>query len=320
MGMGTAGAVLDAISRMRRAEREMARARAGHVRPPRSRKGGVPDRLPFPCFFMCGECGWLEEGTTGDPMRRTSDDETQPGACPACDAKVWVDLRRQSTALAYREAESLDSRQYDERSHHRSVWIGAATSLVVSGGLALWEPALMGLVSVMMLVIMGTWVAVALGMRAITRRVRPGRARPRRWRYPLPGPRASTHPAVRGVVQGDPLLQAPLSQAPCLGWSVQVWSDGALLLDEQHHAAFVVGGEAFAGDSVQLELASRELRPREGDEALARFLQRRGLASHEPGLRVCEACLVPGAAVAVGPRHSKKGGLVLTPSTLALAA
>jgi hypothetical protein len=86
MGAGTAGAVLDAIARMRRAERELARPRRVHVRPLRKRESGIPDRLPFPCFFLCSECGRLEEGTTGDPMRRSSDDQSEPGACPGCNA------------------------------------------------------------------------------------------------------------------------------------------------------------------------------------------------------------------------------------------
>lgn len=298
----------------------MARTRVGHVRALRSRKGGAPDRLPFPCFFLCGECGWLEEGITGDPMRRASDEETAPGACPACNTKAWVDLRRQSTALAYREAEALDGRLRDDTGRSRGVWIGAAIGMTVTGALAVVEPMLVEFGGFMLTLFLGTWLATALGVNAITRRTRPGRARPRRRRYPRPSLRGPSHRAVQGTVQGDPLLQAPVSQVPCLGWVVQVWSDEGLLLDEQHNAAFVIDGEEFEADTVELELAARELRPREGDQALARFLQRRGLSPHEPSLRVREACLVPGTAVAVRPRGSKQGGLVLTPSTLALAA
>jgi hypothetical protein len=46
----------------------------------------------------------------------------------------------------------------------------------------------------------------------------------------------------------------------------------------------------------------------------------RGLSPHTPSLRVREACLVPGAVVEVRPRDPAKGGLVLGPSTHALAA
>ena len=130
MGAGTAGAVLDAIARMRRAERELARPRRiMRARPSRRHGGSLPDRLPFPCYFLCDACGRLEEGTRTDPMRRDGEDGDAPGPCPACNAKAWIDLRRESLALAHREVEAVERRMHDERSHGRSLWIGAASSL-----------------------------------------------------------------------------------------------------------------------------------------------------------------------------------------------
>jgi hypothetical protein len=330
MGSGTAGAVLDAISRMRRAERELARHRVARprirdLRAVAKRDGGVPDRLPFPCFFLCDACGWLEEGVSADPMRRDGEDGDAPGPCPACNAKAWIDLRRQSTALAYREAEAVDSRRHDENGYHRSVWIGAASSTALTIAVVLWATASaalsgMALRGTAMVVFIGSWLATSLGIRLLTRRARPVQTRPRRWRHPLPRPGGSMRRSVRGATVGDALLRAPLTQEPCLGWMVQVWSDGVQLLDEQHHMGFAVDGEAFEADTVHLELAMQELVPRVGDEVLARFLQGRGLALHDPSLRVREACLVPGAVVEVKPRDHVKGGLVLGPSARALAA
>lgn len=311
MSMGTAGAVFDAIARMRRAQRELARPRPGHVRPPRSREGGAPDRLPFPCFFLCSACGWLEEGIAGDPMRRLADDEVPSSPCPACHASAWVDLRRQSTALAYREAEALDHRRRVDAGRNHGVWIGALTSAAVTCGLMLAGPGLVVAGEAVVALFVATWVVTWLAVRALVRRARPGRARPRRWRLPLPHPLARRHRAVRGTVEGDASLRAPLSQAPCLGWTLQVWSRDELLLDEQHHTALVVDGEAFAPDSVVLALASQEQRPEVGDPAFARFLQRRGLSSHDPALRVREACLVAGTAVALGSDDPAKADLVL---------
>lgn len=309
MAMGTAGAVFDAIARMRQAQRDLARPRPGHVRPPRSRSGGAPDRHPFPCFFLCSACGWLEEGTTGDPMRRITDDAVAPGACPACHATAWVDLRRQSTALAYREAESLDHRGPDHA--HRGLWIGAVTSATVTCGLLLAGPGLVMAAEAVTTLFVATWLVTWLAVRALGRWARPGRARPRRWRHPLARPLARRRRAVRGAVQGDACLRAPLSQAPCLGWALQVWSRDELLLDEQHHAELVVDGEAFAPDSVVLALASQELRPEVDDHAFVRFLQRRGLSLHDPALRVREACLVAGTTVTLGSDDPARADLVL---------
>lgn len=312
MSMGTAGAVFDAIARMRRAQRELARPRPGHVRPPRSREGGVADRLPFPCFALCSACGWLEEGSRGDPMRRTAEDEAVPSSpCPACHAKAWVDLRRQSTALAYREAEAFEQRGRDDAGRGHGVWIGALTSAALTCTVMLVGPGFVVAAEAVVALFVVTWAVTWLAVRARSRRARPGAARPRRWRLPLPGALALRRRPVRGAVQGDACLQAPLSQEPCVGWAVQVWSRDELLLDEQHHAALVVDGEAFAPDSVVLELASQELRPEPGDQAFARFLQRRGLSIHDPALRVHEARLLAGTAVALEPVEPAKPDLVL---------
>jgi hypothetical protein len=325
MGMGTAGAVLDAIARMRRAERELSRPRRRvRVRSPRKREGGTPDRLSFPCFFLCHACGRLEEGSSGDPMRRDGEVGETPGACPACKANAWIDLRQQSTALVHRESEATDSRRRDAEGWHLSLWSGAAASTVVTSALVLWTTLfgdLSGLATrgMAMLTFVVVWLVTSVGLRRLTRRALPVQARPRRWRYPLPRPGSRTHRSARGVATGDASLRAPLSQTPCLGWSLQLWSDDGLLLDEQHHVAFAVGHEAFEPDSVRLELEARALELRDGDEAFARFLQCRGLSPHVRSLRVREACLVPGAAVEV-QADPAKGGSVLSARARALAA
>jgi hypothetical protein len=327
MSSGTAGAVLDAIARMRRAERELARPRRFvRVRPRRKHDGGTPDRLPFPCFFLCDTCGRLEDGSSGDPMRRDGEDGETPGPCPACKATAWIDLQQQSTALAHRESEVMDSRRRDgEEGWRLSLWSGAAMGTVVTSTLVLWTTTFGDLSGwatrgMAMLTFMVVWLVTSVGVRRLTRRSLPAQARPRRWRYPLPRPGSPTHRSVRGVATGDASLRAPLSQTPCLGWSLQLWTDDGLLLDEQHHVAFTVDHEAFEPDSVRLELEARELEPRDGDEAFARFLLCRGLSPHVHSLRVREGCLVPGAAVEVQPGDPAKGGSVLSARARALAA
>lgn len=325
MGMGTAGAVLDAMARMRRAERELARPR-GLVRgrSHRNDEERMADRLPFPCFFLCDACGRLEEGSSSDPMRRDGDIARPPRACPACKATAWIDLRQQGIALAYREAESVAVLRHDEKGYVRSFWIGGVTSAAVTtvailcGMVAgLTGAPLRGLTMVLFMV---TWIATSVGLRRLSRRGRPAQARPRRWRRPLPLPRGVPRRSAHGLVLGEASLQAPLSGEACLGWSVRVWSDHGLLLDDQRHGALAVEGEAFERDSLLLELAGREQSPADGDEAFVRFMQCRGLSPHDPSLRVREAVLLPGAMVDVRPRAPEGGSVVLSTGTRALAA
>lgn len=302
MGMGTAGAVLDAIARMRRAERELARPRRNaHLRHRRSHEGGAPDRLPFPCFFLCDACGRLEAASTADPMRRDGESGDAPGPCPACRAQVWIDLRSESVARAHREADAQARRARDDADLRRTVWIGAAIALLAGSAAVPWTSWVLGLDWFVLAMLPAGWLVATLAVAALARRMRPVPNRPRRWRSALPRPHGPMRRSVRGRVEGEASLRAPLSHTPCLGWSVQVWSDDGLLLDEQQHAALTVDGDAFEPDSVRLELAARE--PTPSDETFARFLQRRGLSPHDESLRVREAVLVPGAAVAVEGRR-----------------
>lgn len=308
--MSGAGAVLDAIARMRRAEREMARSRAGRPRPRRTNSAGIPDRLPYPCFFLCGDCGWLEEGATAHPHRRDGDQLAEPGPCPACQAKAWVDLRRQSTALAYREAEAMDGRMLDDTGRREGVWLGGLSGVTLATSLVLAEPGLAELPSLVLITFFGTWLATAVLVSTIRRRARPGRARPRRWRRPRPSHEVRLGP-VEGTAVGEPVLHAPMSHTPCLGWAVQVRNEEGLLLDEQHHAELEIDGKRFAADSIALDLGLRELHVKPGDEAFGRFMRRRGLSPHDASLRVYVALLESGTAVALAPRSAAQGGLVL---------
>jgi len=317
-----AGAVLDAISRMRRANREMARRRMSRVvRPPKSRQCDTPDRLPYPCYFLCTDCGRLEDGLTGDPMRR---DESmgEPGACPHCRAHAWVELGKQSVALAYREAEATDDDMHDDDGRVHGFALGMST-FVLALGVATWlaPTTAVGPVIALSLVLS---LLVNRSHRALNRRARPGRARARRWRRPVPRPRTAS--AVRrvhhGVVEGDAVLRTPLGQEPCVGWVVKVWRDDELLLDEQCHADLEVDGERFESDTVTLDLAPRSiLHPKADDEAFVRFMRRRGLSPHDGSLRIYEGRLLCGAPVALRQHRSPQGaGPVLTQAPRALTS
>ncbi|MEM6297012.1 MAG: hypothetical protein AAGA54_37450, partial [Myxococcota bacterium] len=56
--------------------------------------------------MLCAECGWLDWRASGasSPHRQAADAQAD-ATCPHCGASAWLDLRRESTALAIREGE-----------------------------------------------------------------------------------------------------------------------------------------------------------------------------------------------------------------------
>lgn len=282
---------------------------------PKSRDCDTPDRLPYPCYYLCSDCGWLQSGRTGDPMRHDRE-PVPPGPCASCSATAWVDLARQSTALAYREAEALDEDMADDRSWGRSVLLGSVLGAATTAAVAAAFPQTVDAVGPLSAAGFGVGSLVTALARDFFRRTRSGRARPRRWRRPLPRPEVDSRveSVVHGVVEGECSLAAPLSGEPCLGWAVHVWNDEGLLLDEQSHGAFSVEGRAFEQDTVTLDLARRGvLRADAHDPAFVRFMRRRGLSPHDSSLRIYEAHLRPSVPVALTWHRSPAGcGAVLS--------
>ena len=281
---------------------------------PKSHDCDSPDRLPYPCYYLCADCGWLEDGRHGDPMRH-DEARLEPGACPSCRATAWVDLGSQAVALGYREAEATTEDLADERAWGRSVGLGALLGGLATAALGLWMPQAIDATSLLTAAGVGVGTLGALMTRMVARHARSGRARPRRWRRPLPRPHAESRVEgiAHGVIEGEQSRLTPLTREPCLGWAVRVWSDEGLLLDEQSHAAFTLEGSeasplAFEAERVTLDLDPRGiLRPAATDDAFVRFMRRRGLSPHDASLRVYEAHLQPGVPVALAWHRSPAG-------------
>lgn len=282
---------------------------------PKSRDCDTPDRLPYPCYYLCSDCGWLEEGRVGDPMRHDRE-PVAPGTCPSCSATAWVDLGLRSMALGYREAEALDEDMADDRSWGRSVTLGALLGAATTAALATVFPLALDVVGPLTAAGIGVGALGTVIARAIGRHTRSGRARPRRWRRPLPRPDATSpvEGTLLGVVEGECSLTAPLTGEPCLGWAVHVWNDEGLLLDEQSHGAFTIEGREHQADTVTLDLARRGVLHRTAtDPAFVRFMQRRGLSPHDSSLRIYEAHLKPGVPTALTWHRTPRGcGPILT--------
>ncbi|MEX1364348.1 MAG: hypothetical protein AB1Z98_14575 [Nannocystaceae bacterium] len=276
---------------------------------PKSRDCVTPDRLPHPCYYLCSECGWLQDGRVGDPHRSTAG-PTAPGACPSCSETAWVDLGLHSTALGYLEAEAAGREIVDDRSLGRASVLGLGIAAAVIAGLSLRFPDLPGNELLMPLIGMATALAVAFTITTVRRALRRSRARARRWRRPLPQPLSGSRTAgvTHGVVDGEATRRTPLGGEPCVGWAIQVWSDEGLLLDEQSHAELTIEGQHFEADTVTLDLACRHrLQPNTSDPAFVRFMQRRGLSPHDLGLRIYEAHLRPGVPVALVRNETPRG-------------
>lgn len=281
-----------------------------------NRSSEVSDRLPYACYFLCDACGWLEDRPTGGDPMRSDREQLEPGPCPSCQSRRWVDLGNQSLALSYRESEAFGNELHAQRSRRRGLLMGGLMMVaLLFGCLGAFESIERPGLLVGLVLAFGAWQAWAIAGLAYEQR--PGRARPRRWRRPLPRPELATavKDPVEASIEGDAVLRAPLGGEPCVAWSVQVWSGDELLLDEGHQAPLSVGGVQLPADAVTLELRrrSRPL-PAGDDEPLVRFMGRRGLSIHDASLRILEARLVPGESVTLRPaaRRGRPTGLVLS--------
>lgn len=294
MGMGTAGAVFDALARLRRDMPKFGSKRSS-VRP--HELGGGPKKESFDCMFLCDACGYLCD--------------TDP-PCPSCGRTEWIDLDYWGLA------EALRAREEDERRHPPAdiTWRVRLTSIAagllfgvlcsagleLSGLLAFDWPALLGLGAG------GAAMTHGLGRRQIAwgmlaRQVQ----RPTRWRLPLPlpAPDAGAGERLVGHVEPrGPLLQAPFSGRPCVGYQIAVMFDAPndawpplWVLDEMRSCAFEVQGRAIAADRVSLVGPIEHIiRPFMTETERQRFLRVRGLFLADGQFDLFESIIEPGQA------------------------
>ncbi len=268
------------------------RARREHPRPDVD-----IDRVRATGALLCSECGRLEwpDQTAASPHRAT-DGVEQHRACPHCEARAWIDLRRESTALAIRQGEEGGAAR-------ESVWadtgrkagigliIGSILGLLVTS--SLWAGTLVALLS---------GAAVGLGALRLRRiSMAPPSPLPDRWSLALPPaePMTETH---RGRPEVTETLRAPLTGRACVAYEVGLRADGdadgelsSWALLEQRVAAQTVDGCSVDPDATFARPPREylgELSPQLLDAAGMEWLAERGFSAVGSNLRVYES-IVP---------------------------
>jgi len=256
--------------------------------------GPGTSRESFACMFLCDGCGYL---CKTDPP------------CPSCGRKAWIDLG------FWNHAEALRAREEDERRHppERLKWqirlaalqAGGVVGLGGAAGLALAGLATVGAPLALTLGAGATLLTYAFGRRKLAWSIMARQVHsPTRWHAPLPlaDPKATPASRLIGPVRPTgPLLRAPFSGRPCVGYDLGVMFDAPgdawppiWVLREMHAGAFEVAGQAITADGVSLALpikpvAETVLTP----EQKQRFLRERGLFLVDGQFDLFEAIVEP---------------------------
>ncbi|TNE46573.1 MAG: hypothetical protein EP343_23515 [Deltaproteobacteria bacterium] len=349
MGMGTAGAVLDAISRQKQITRAtmgdaLARFNARLLAKQEynlrmlEADPAEQERLQallfeeFECYRLCDKCGHLG-----------SEEE----ACPSCGSQILIDLQNVNHAFQIYEMEE-ESRQ------HTPLWVYLAPAIpaLYTGykGMGLfvlpyeWSAnSLFFKYLSYILIVFGLfgffvagalvggatwWVGHRLLVRWLSRRWAP--ESPERWHAPFPQPNQES-PIVEDIEgrcqtsKEDSLLQAPFSGRKCLAYRVALFREEPVgikpiswLLDEQKTTSFSLNGTSFEKGKVAVDLPLTPLSPEllcADQDALMQWLRQRGLFLSEGGYTFCESILLPNQAVHV-QRYAQPANSVPTLSAV----
>jgi hypothetical protein len=285
------GATLDAIARLRKDFQQVGSKRS-KVRP--HELGLGPKKEAFDCMFLCDECGYLCD--TNPP-------------CPSCGREAWIDLDYWALAEALRAREEEARRHPPEALKWRIRGASLATGTAIGGGcavglalagLTLAWPVLLGLGAT------ATAVVHSVGRHRFGRAIMTARVQsPSRWRLPLPLADAGATTASRAVGPLEPrgpLLRAPFTGRPCLGYDVAVLFDApddawppTWVLREVRSAAFEIEGRAVAADAASLALPIEPVQPSTlAEDELRKFLRVRGLFLVDGKFDLYEAIVEPG--------------------------
>lgn len=277
------------------------RSRRVRARPIRPRDPG-DEPLHATGALLCAECGRLHWRETMAPHRASMDTVSDP-PCPHCNAHAWLDLRRESTALAVRLGEDGDAEAPSPtmelvRNASMGMLVGAfvgvlATSSLLTGGLV---AGLAGAVA-------------ALSTARLRRAALPPRpALPERWAYALPA-EAPSSTLLRGHAHPVEPLRSPITGRPCAGYEVGLRRDdddaGPLTswaLLEQRVAPLELDGTSLDPSTVHLDLPRESLgvlSSDEADPAAIEWFRERGCSLVGGTMVVYETILPLGAAVQV---------------------
>lgn len=275
--------------------------------------GPGSSREPFPCLFLCGECGYLAtEPTRPDPSLPPMFDGTprRTETCPACKQRGWIDLGYTAYAEVLRAREAEDRRHPPERLKWRirlaslstggAIGLGGVAGVVLSGLAALSAPLVVTLGAA------AVGLTHAFGRHGLGRSIMTEKIdNPSRWHIPLPLPDPRARPASRLVGHVRPtgaLLRAPLSGRMCVGYDLGVLFDAPgdawppiWVLREVHTGTYEVEGRTISADSTQIALPILPVAaPVLDHDQQARFLRERGLFLADGQFDFFEAIVEPG--------------------------
>ncbi len=271
--------------------------------------------------LLCSECGRLTwpDAVSASP-HRASGPAPHRSACPHCESSAWIDLRRESTALAIREGEQGFAAQ-----------ASASVDILRKAGLGLVVGLFVGVLASTSL-LAGVGIAMLAGVAGglagvrLRRMSAPSeRTLPDRWSLALP-PVAENTTTVEGHAQDVELLRSPLTGRSCIAFEVGLRGDrnssgelSSWALLEQRVAAMSIAGAPVNPATTFAELPREslgELAPDTLDRAAVEWLLERGFSSVGSNLIVFESILAPQGLVSF---VQSPQGCVLRPASTALA-
>ncbi len=243
----------------------------------------------------CGRLGWPDSGAASP--HRASDHAPQRAECPHCQSQAWIDLRRESTAIAIREGEqglaAAESASVDIlRKASLGVVVGSFVGILATSSL------LAGLCSALLAGIAGGLAGVRLRKMSAP----PERTLPDRWSLALP-PATEGTTTVEGEASDVEFLRSPISGRACVAYEVGLRADlngaGELptwALLEQGVASMSISGTVVDPAATFVELQREplgELAPDALDAAALEWLLERGFSPVGSNLVVFESVLLP---------------------------
>ncbi len=248
-------------------------------------------RAGFPCFYLCGDCGYMAEKPSG--------------ACPSCNSKTWLDLGDVDTARMVREDET-SIRMAIPKVIDRFL-IGAFVVITMLTLIILQDPDWNLDMSGWFWVIAEAIVAVPLyfvlrrHMAKLYYKMRP--RPPIRWRMPsrIPTRKKKPNRRILGKAVSLEILKAPFSGEPCIAYKASVLFDASgdarppeWVLAEVQAVDCEIADTLVPGKHVIVD-AKLEPAPSSAlsSEELKKFLRARGLYQDDGEFTFFEALVKP---------------------------
>ncbi|MBL4687588.1 MAG: hypothetical protein JKY37_23535, partial [Nannocystaceae bacterium] len=263
------------------------------------------ERLPFACAFACADCLTLTwpEHRNEDPMRSTPEHGRPSHACPNCGEVNWVDLS------IPKHAEALVTHlEHDRRPPARvglRIIAGAVlafSALLVYGGQVprMQDVALSEVASAF----------VVLAVLAVLRRI-VVRKRHKGFSFGHSGGRGRH--VVSAPVVGDDSLRGPLTDTPCVAYTVEVTRDesrGTWLEEHRSDGAQVGGTDVHADANIDLSMAPRTARTLDRTDArVVQWLLERGIDTSFGTWTITESTLAAGQPATI---REGRDGMILS--------